>query len=149
MKTLLRLNTKQFEGKSRREITDFAISFYQHRIQGLSIRNEDIGVEIEFNRIGRKKSAQPLMGPIKAAAIIHLPYLLKNAHYNNWGKLKRKHKIKHPTSIGFMNFKVAVKVDGKIQSFRISVLMRSENKFQYDFHEDSISYGRKKKQASG
>ena len=125
------LYTKQWDGLTGREVRDKVLNFYKTRLQGTRIVNKDIGVTIYFNKKGRLKTARPLMSKEKAVVIYHLSELLSEAMFANFGKAKEKHK-----AVGFLNFQIKVRIDGKMKSFRVPVMITKDGKFQYDLHDN-------------
>lgn len=74
------------------------------------------------------------MSKQKAAVILHLPLLLREASYLNFGEPKSKHAEKYG-ALGFLNFSISVVVDGIPRKFRVPVMITKSGKFQYDLHE--------------
>ncbi len=70
----------------------------------------------------------------KAAVILNLPRLLKEAEYSNFGEPKPKH-VTNYKAVGFLNFNIKCVVDGVPRKFRVPVMITATGKFQYDLHE--------------
>ena len=122
-----------FIGKSPNEIHQEVKKNYQNNIQGRTITNKDLGIEIYFNKTGRDETVHfARKDSLIASASNILDVLLENAEFNNFGKPRASHQERFG-AIGFLNFKSKCKIDGKLCFFRLSVMIIDLKmaKFQY------------------
>jgi hypothetical protein len=109
--------------------------YYKNNLQGKFAKNQQLGLKIYFTKMGKKEIAYGRAVHIKKTAILQcLPQLVEVAEYNNFG-------IRKPSDmssiIGYLNFKAKVKIDGKIENIRLSVVFRKDGKVYYN-HEVNI-----------
>ena len=133
--TIPETNTENLIDKSRDELRKFIRSYYHVTFQNkVTVKNLDLGITIGFIGEGKKKTAYgAAMYQKKAAAIMILDQLLIHAKFTNWGNRKETDK---PEVLGYLNFKVKLKIDGKLIHFAINVEVRNNGKFHYSLDEN-------------
>lgn len=104
--------------------------FYNEKLQGNSVVNKDKGITVAFSSVGRNhvlyaRSA----GFEKLVAVFKLPEILAAATFLNF---KNADENDHHTVVGYMNFKCPVKINEKLQHFRVVVRISKDGKFFYD-----------------
>lgn len=104
--------------------------FYNEKLQGNSVVNKDKGITVTFSSVGRNhvlyaRSA----GFEKLVAVFKLPEILAAATFLNF---KNADENDHHTVVGYMNFKCPVKINEKLQHFRVVVRISKDGKFFYD-----------------
>lgn len=119
---------------NKSDLQKFIRTYYHEKFQNkIKVINEDLNIIIEFIGEGKRKSAYGgAMNIKKAAAILILDQLLTFAKYSNWGERKQTDK---KTVIGYLNFKVKLKIDGIRKHFALNVQLRNDGKFHYSLDE--------------
>ena len=121
-------NYSKLQGEEKRKI---AIYLYRN-FSAKKIVNKDKQITVEFIGDGARKIAYGGNIYAKKVAILeHLPEIIKAMLYNNFGKAKKSDKT---TVLGYLNFKIKVKIDGKNENLRIAIQLRNNGKFYYN-HE--------------
>ena len=117
-------------------------SYYEENIQGHSVINEHLGITVSFTSVGKGKIAYggKKLYVKKVAVVQCLLELMRVATYNNFGIRKPDDKS---NVVGFLNFKGKVRINGKIENVRLSVMLRTDGKFFYN-HEVNIIPKKKK-----
>jgi hypothetical protein len=122
-------STEGWTGLKEYELRRKVFKTYQSNFSGKKIFNESLGITIEFERAGaRKTSHGSSISPQKACIVPILDRLLRFAEYSNWGNRKS---TDPDYIIGFLNFKVKVKIDGKTKYIHLVVRVRNTGKFHY------------------
>ena len=112
----------------------FIKEYYRENLQGKHIVNQHLGLRIYFTSAGKYELAYGRAPYLKKVAVIQcIAELLEVAEYNNFGI--RKETDPKPV-LGYLNFKAKVKIDSKMESVRISVLLKKDGKAYYN-HEIS------------
>ena len=107
-----------------------AKQFYNEKLHGKSVVNKDKGITIAFSSVGRNHVLYARnAGFEKLVAIFKLPEILTIATFLNF---KNADDNDHHTVVGYMNFKCPVKINGKLQHFRVVVRISKDGKFFYD-----------------
>lgn len=101
------------------------------------IVNKDIGISVLFKSISSRKTAYGEAAYYKKAAVIkHLPYIIENAVYNNFGSRKE---TDNPNIIGYLNFKFKCLIDNKPECLRIAIRFEKWEKFYYSIEVNKKS----------
>ena len=104
--------------------------FYKNNLQGKSVVNKHIGIEIRFTSEGLGKiTAKRNIGTVNAAIVQIIDKLLTEAQYSNFGERKESDK---QNVIGYLNFKAKASVDEQIYHFRIAVKLKTDMKAYYN-----------------
>jgi len=121
---------------SKDELRKIALELYKKKISGKSIINKHLGHKIEFTNKpgGRKVSYGGSIYIEKVLFVTVIDKLLENAIYNNFGTAKTSD---NNLVVGYLNFKVKGKINGKIYHLRISVQLRKNGKLYYN-HEINL-----------
>lgn len=128
-------STEGFIGTNVKELRRKVFDYYREKLQGKSVKNNDLGIEIQFVRDGARKLAYGGHIYIKKAGVIKiLQKIIMYAKYNNWGDRKENDK---PCVVGYLNFKVKAKVDGRMEYFHLVIQLRKNGKVYYT-HEANI-----------
>ncbi len=107
-----------------------AKQFYNENLHGKCVVNKDKGVTVGFSSVGRKHVLYARnVGFEKLIAIFKLPEIISAAKFLNF---KNADSDDHHTVVGYMNFKCPVKINGKLQHFRVAVRISKDGKFFYD-----------------
>jgi hypothetical protein len=113
----------------------FIKNYYSQNLQGKTVINKHLGIEVRFNATGRGELAYGRAIHKKKTAVLKcLPKLIELAEYNNFGSRKQKDKAH---VLGYYNFKAKVKIDGIIENVRITVMVTTDLKAYYN-HEVNI-----------
>jgi len=118
---------KLHKGEASRKMFEY----YRTQYVGKRIINQHLGIVVEFNMKGAGKTAKG--GPIyheKKCLIEILDKMVEHAEYNNWGDRKI---TDPPHVIGYFNFKVKVKIDGKQEHVHLVVRLTNDGKFHYAY----------------
>lgn len=122
--------TPYFAVKTEQELKQAIKIFYKQNIQGQSITNRHTGIKIRFTSDGLGKMSEARrIGRVNAAAVQILISLLENAEYSNMGQRKSTDK---ENVLGYLNFKVKAKIEGKLYHFRIAVKLKTDMKAYYN-----------------
>lgn len=122
--------TSYFIAANNKELGKAMRDYYKANIQGLSLQNKHIGIEIKFTSDGIGKAThQRKIGKINAAAIKVIDKMLRHAEYSNFGERKQTDK---KNIIGYLNFKAKAKIEGVVRHFRISVKLKTDMKAYYN-----------------
>ena len=104
----------------------FIKNFYSENLQGKMVINKDILLTIRFTSIGKYELAYARAPYAKKIAVLQcLEKLLEVAEYNNFGQRKETDK---QNVLGYFNFKAKVKIEGKLENVRISVVLKKMGK---------------------
>ena len=110
-----------FKDMSNKQLRDWCKNHYENYI-GSTVKNDNIGIVIEFKRRGRKKTSHgSYMSKKKASVVKILKDVLQCAVYSNWGDRKA---TDPEDVIGYLNFKCKVRVDGCAPSIICSLICR-------------------------
>jgi len=100
-----------------------------HYVNGSRVINQHLGIAVGFDRIGLKKTSfGGSMYPKKACLVEVLDKLIRYAAYSNWGERKDSD---NPHVIGYLNFKSAVRIDGKLEHVHLVIRVNNNGKFHY------------------
>jgi len=90
---------------------------------------------IRFTSIGKYELAYAHAPYSKKIAVLQcIDKLLEVAEYNNFGQRKKTDK---QNFLGYFNFKAKVKIEGKLEHVRISVVLKKDGKAYYN-HEVNV-----------
>ncbi|MCL2414997.1 MAG: hypothetical protein FWC94_07120 [Bacteroidales bacterium] len=105
-------------------------NYYRMHYQGkCRIINQHLGIAVEFDRSGANKTSHGGHLYAKKACLLEvLDKVIRYAEYSNWGERKI---TDSPTVIGYLNFKVKVKIDGKIEHVHLIIRVTNNGKFHY------------------
>lgn len=112
------------------QLRELIFNTIKNKFAGMEVINKDFGIPIKITvTSGRKTSKGEAIYSKKAAVVLILPEIIKNAKYNNWGNPK-------PTDgqnvKGFLNFKCKCKIDGRLECIRIAVQFQKGGKYYYN-----------------
>lgn len=139
-------STLYFIGMNKKALRDWCKTYYGCHFIGKKVVNLDLGIEISFKRLGKKKSTYgAAMYPKKAAAIMVLDEMLKYAIHTNWGERKQD----DPENvIAYCNYKCKLSVDNDLCFFAINVQICNDGKFHYSLDECRFKYKTSRKKSS-
>jgi hypothetical protein len=103
---------------------------------GKKVINTDKQIEVKFIGDGARKISHG--GNIyakKVALLEHLESIITEMIYNNFGEAKRTDKI---TVLGYLNFKISVRINGKTEKLRIAIQLRNDGSFYYNHEVNMI-----------
>ena len=121
---------KQFEGLKLGQIKKFVRNYFNENIRNKTVKNKHKGITVMFTRKGLDHVIHARnAGYVKYKAIICLPKMVKNAVYLNF---KDKDEDDVLDILGYLNFKCNVKVENRIQIFKIVIRLTNEGVFFYD-----------------
>ena len=110
---------------SRKKMFDF----YRSHYVGTSVKNQHLGIIIEFDVVGaRKTSHGGSVYPKKKCLVEVLDKMIEHAEYSNWGERKA---TDPPHIIGYLNFNVKVKIDETIEHIHLVIRLTNDGKFHY------------------
>ena len=113
------VDDKQFTGMRLGELKKFVKKFYNQKLKGKIVVNQHKGVTIKFGREGiRHLLYARRAGYVKLKAVVSLSEMLQYAGYSNF---QNADDDDPPEILGYLNFKVKAKVEGKTQTFRIVI----------------------------
>ena len=125
-------NSAVFKNQIRAKLNVFAEAYYHKNIKGKSVLNVCSNHVIHFYAGGGKKIVYgSALYPYKAMVLVKLLEAMKYATLNNFGLRKEKDS---PSVLGYLNYKVKVRIDGEIKNFRISCILNKDGKVFYN-HE--------------
>ena len=103
--------------------------YYKGHYTGKKVVNKDIGIAVEFERAGSKKTSYGgSLYPKKACLVEVLDQLIRYAKYSKWGERKA---TDPDYVIGFLNFKVKVRINGVLEYVHLVIRVRNTGKFHY------------------
>jgi len=124
------VSTKNWTGFSAKETRAKMFDYYQTHYTGKRrVINQDLGITVEFERAGSKKTAYGgSIYPQKACLVEVLDKLIRYAEYNNFGCRKEKDER---WVVGYLNFKVKVYIDEQLVHLHLVIRLRNTGKFHY------------------
>jgi len=123
------VSTNDWKHLSIDQVREKLFNEYRNRYQGKEVVNQDLGICVQFEVSGARKTSHGTATYSKKACLVAvLDQLIQYAEYNNWGNRKEKDP---PNIIGFFNFKAKVKIDEKIEHVRLVIRLRNDGKFHY------------------
>jgi hypothetical protein len=130
----------EFQKYSKDDLRKKALELYKKNITGKSVVNKHLGHTIEFNNKpgGRKVSYGGSIYSEKVLFVLVIDKLLENAVYNNFGAPKATDNL---LVIGYLNFKVKGKINGKTYHLRIAIQLRKNGKLYYNHEINVIKKG--------
>ncbi|HLP06076.1 MAG TPA: hypothetical protein VK152_11675 [Paludibacter sp.] len=112
-------------GNDRKSVS----KYYSENLQGKTVVNKDLKISIKFNAIGKGEISYGRSIHSKKVAVLQcLEVLLSEAEYNNFGIRKASDDL---SVLGYLNFKAKVRIDGKLEYVRLTVLMKKDGKIYY------------------
>ncbi|GHU85408.1 hypothetical protein FACS1894153_0570 [Bacteroidia bacterium] len=122
-------STTEWKGLTIPQIRNKMLSDYKSRYTGVSVINKDLGIKVEFETGGAKKTSHGGSVSVKKASLLPvLDELVRYAEYNNYGGRKDSDA---PNIVGFLNFKAKVKIDAKVENVHLVVRIKNDGKFHY------------------
>ena len=130
-------STNEWKHLSVKDMRKRMLDEYQKRHKGKNVVNQHLGITINFQTFGAKKTSRGAAAYSKKACLISvLDKLVRYAEYSNWGERKST----GPSSVvGFLNFKAKVKIDGKLEHIHLAVCLRNDGKFHYSMEVNKKS----------
>jgi hypothetical protein len=124
------VSTKEWSGLSRYATQRKVFDYYKiHYLNNKHVINKHLGITVGFERKGAEKTSfGGYMYPKKACLVEILDKLIRHAEYSNWGDRKPQDL---PTILGYLNFKVKVRIDGKIEQIHLVIRVNTSGKFHY------------------
>ena len=122
--------TKEWSGLGKYATQKKVFEYYKtHYLNGKHVINQHLGITIEFERKGAEKTSfGGYVYPKKACLVTILDKLIRYSTYNNWGDRKPQD---IPTILGYLNFKVKVRIDGIIEDVHLVIRVNTCGKFHY------------------
>jgi hypothetical protein len=129
-------STKDWITLTKNEVRERLYNEYRERYYGKKIINQSLGITVEFEYAGaRKTSHGSAVYSKKACLITVLDKLIRYAEYSNWGDRKN---TDDPHVIGYLNFKVKVKIDEKVEHVHLVIRVRNTGRFHYAMEVNKI-----------
>ena len=115
----------------------FAIrEYYKSHLQGKCVINQHLKIPIHFTSLGKGKLAFGSGRYVKRSVLVRcLEKLVAVAEFNNFGGRKITDKS---SVLGYLNFKAKVKIDGKTENIRITVMLKRDGKVYYNHEVNMI-----------
>jgi len=102
---------------------------YRNHYVGRCVKNQHLGISVEFDIVGARKTSQGgSIYPKKKCLIEILDKMIEYAEYSNWGDRKENDP---PHIIGYLNFNVKVKIDDSLEHIHLVVRVTNDGKFHY------------------
>jgi hypothetical protein len=122
-------STKEWSGLTRMELRTQLFNEYRTRYYGKKVINQSLGITVEFELEGARKTSHGSAAYSKKACLVTvLDKLIRYAEFTNWGAPKET----DPSYIiGFLNFKAKVKIDGQLEQVHLVIRVRNTGKFHY------------------
>ena len=118
--------------KERVNLSQWSRKYYEENIQNKVAKNRCLGIQVKFSSLGKGKVSYGGAKYAKKTSLVEcLPKLLEVAEYNNFGHRKN---TDLSTVWGYLNFKAKVKINGKTEHVRLSVVWKTTG-FLYYNHE--------------
>ena len=128
--------TTDYVKLSPEELRKKAFEEYRTLHFGKEVINEDLKIMVKFEREGaRKTTYSPPTYSKKMCLIPILDQLVKYAKYNNWGDRKNNDA---DFVIGYLNFKVKCRIDGKLEHIHLVIRVRNTGEFHYVMEVNKI-----------
>ncbi len=129
-KTIPVVDDKQFAGMKLGKLKEYVKIYFNDNLRNMSVINQHKGISVKFSRKGFDHLIHARnVGYVKLKAVIVLKEMVENAVYLNF---KDKDEDDTKDILGYFNFKSKVKVESKIQTFRIVIRLTKSGKFYYD-----------------
>lgn len=130
-------STKEWITLTASEIRAKLNNEYRTRYIGKKVVNQSLGITVEFESTGARKTAHGSAVYSKKACLISvLDQLIRYAEYSNWGDRKPNDITR---VIGYLNFKAKVKIDGKMKHVHLVVRVCNDGRFHYAIEVNKIS----------
>jgi len=111
--------------QSRKRMFDY----YRNNYVGKYVKNQHLGITVEFDVVGGRKTTHGgSIYPKKKCLIEILDKTIEYAEYSNWGERKE---TDPPHVIGYLNFKVKIKIDQQIEHIHLVIRLTNDGKFHY------------------
>jgi hypothetical protein len=127
--------TSKFKGLSNYQLNIMTANFFKENLAGTTIVNQQKTIAIQINKITKRKAVRYNLNAQKAVLIFDLKRVLRQCLLNNFGLPKPNH-IRDHKAIGFINFVYKCKIDTKVKSYRVCVMIKPNGSFHYDLHEN-------------
>ena len=130
------VSTANWKTKTYSEARKKVMDYYRtHYLNGKKVTNQHLGITVEFDPDGADKTSRGGAIYLKKKCLVEvLSEMIQYAEYSNWGDRKAKDK---PSVIGFLNFKVKVKIDEKIENIHLVIRVTNDGKFHYTMEVNS------------
>ena len=97
-----------------------------------TVTNQHLGIRVGFEADGVAKTCKGgKTYPEKCCLVEVLDKLIQYAEFNNFGDRKRTDKI---NVLGYLNFKVKVKMNGKIEHIHLTIRITNRKDGRFTFH---------------
>lgn len=127
---------KEWRGWTSLQLRKYVAGYVKAHYKNTTVINDHTQLHINITvRSGQKTAYGEAMYSKKAALITVLPDLIKYAVYNNFGPAKT---TDSKDVLGYLNFKVKCKIDGKIENIRLAVQFQKGGKFYYNIEVNKI-----------
>jgi hypothetical protein len=111
------------------ELRNNVYNEYRTRYYGKKVVNQSLGISVEFEAEGARKTSHGSgIYSKKACLITVLDQLIRYAEYSNWGDRKT---TDANYVIGYLNFNAKVRIDGKLEHVHLVVRVRNTGKCHY------------------
>jgi hypothetical protein len=129
-------STKDWVTLTKKELREKLYSEYRSRYYGKKVINQSLGITVEFEQEGTRKTSYGGAAYSKKACLITvLDKLIRYAEYSNWGDRKESD---NSHVIGYLNFKAKVKIDEKIEHVHLVIRVRNTGRFHYSMEINKI-----------
>jgi len=129
-------STKEWAMLTASEVREKLDNEYRARHIGKKVVNQALGITVEFESTGARKTAHGSATYSKKACLVSvLDQLVRYAEYSNWGDRKPQDITR---VIGYLNFKAKVKIDGKTEHAHIVVRVCNDGRFHYAMEVNKI-----------
>ncbi|MDR1406335.1 MAG: hypothetical protein LBI89_03940 [Prevotellaceae bacterium] len=124
-------STKAWSGLSKYATQKKVFDYYKanYLLNGKHVINQDLGISVAFERKGAEKTSFGGFIYSKKACLVEiLDKVIRYAEYSNWGDRKPQD---IPTVLGYLNFKVKVRIDGIMEHVHLVIRVNNSGKFHY------------------
>jgi hypothetical protein len=127
------VSTENWENLTLKESRNKIFEYYRtHYPFDRTIVNQHLGITVRFESESYRKTSKG--GKIyseKSCLIEILDELILYAIFTNFGDRKR---TDEPNVLGYLNFKVKVKINGKIEHIHLTIRITNRNEGRFTFH---------------
>ena len=130
------VSTKDWATLIASEVRERLNNEYRARYIGKKVVNQALGITVEFESTGARKTAHGSAVYSKKACLVSvLDQLIRYAEYSNWGDRKTQDIAR---VIGYLNFKAKVKIDGKMEHVHLVIRVCNDGRFHYAMEVNKI-----------
>jgi len=130
------VSTKEWITLSASDVREKLNNEYRTRYIGKKVINQCLGITVEFESTGARKTAHGSAIYSKKACLVGvLDQLIRYAEYSNWGDRKPQDIAR---VIGYLNFKVKVRIDGKMEYVHLVIRVCNDGRFHYAMEVNKI-----------